>query len=303
MPRRRTYRGHRVEGPPLGPRARRRRDLSGDRGALAGPELPVPGVAKTRDDVALVVEALVERGDVDRHVGVALGQRLHALGRGDDPDVLDPLRAPALEDVDRRRRGAAGREHGVQHEAHLDGRGRRQLGTRSGVIPGTGKRRVRSRTSAATSFATVSSPFACRIRPMSAPIRSISASRMPRVVTAGVPMRMPDAIAGLFGSYGIVFLFTVIPTASSAFSATLPVRPSGRTSTSMRWLSVPPDTRRSPAFASDAARVRAFVRICFAYALNSGVAASFSITALPAITCMSGPPWTFGNTALSIAFA
>ena len=28
---------------------------------------------------------------------------------------------------------------------------------------------------------------------MSAPIRSISASRMPRVVTAGVPMRMPDA--------------------------------------------------------------------------------------------------------------
>ena len=71
----------------------------------------------------------------------------------------------------------------------------------------------------------------------------------------------------------------------------------------MRWLSVPPDTRRSPAFASDAARVRAFVRICFAYALNSGVAASFSITALPAITCMSGPPWTFGKTALSIAFA
>src|SRR5207249_4334075 len=178
-----------------------------------------------------------------------------------------------------------------------------QRATFSGVIPGTGKRRVRSRTSAATSFATVSSPFACRIRPMSAPMRSISASFIPRVVTAGVPMRMPDAIPGFWGSYGMVFLFTVIPTASSAFSACLPVRFSGRTSTSIRWLSVPPDTMRRPAFASDAASVRAFTRICFAYALNSGVAASFSITALPAITCMSGPPWTFGNTALSIAFA
>jgi hypothetical protein len=95
-------------------------------------------------------------------------------------------------------------------------------------------------------------------------MRSISASFIPRVVTAGVPMRMPEAIAGLFGSYGIVFLFTVMPTTSSAFSATFPVSPSGRTSTSMRWLSVPPDTRRSPAFASEAASVRAFTRICFA---------------------------------------
>ena len=99
---------------------------------------------------------------------------------------------------------------------------------------------------------------------MSAPIRSISASFIPRVVIAGVPMRIPDAIAGLFGSYGMVFLFTVIPTASSAFSACFPVSPTGRTSTSMRWLSVPPETMRSPAFASDAASVRAFVRICFA---------------------------------------
>jgi hypothetical protein len=53
---------------------------------------------------------------------------------------------------------------------------------------------------------------------------------MPRVVTAGVPMRMPDATIGGFGSNGIVFLLTVIPASSSAFSATFPVNPFEKTS-------------------------------------------------------------------------
>ena len=34
---------------------------------------------------------------------------------------------------------------------------------------------------------------------------------MPRVVTAGVPMRMPLAAIGGFGSNGIAFLLTVMP--------------------------------------------------------------------------------------------
>ena len=51
----------------------------------------------------------------------------------------------------------------------------------------------------------------------------ISGSFMPRVVRAGVPMRMPDGSSGLRGSYGIMFLFTVMPAASSACSAVLPV--------------------------------------------------------------------------------
>ncbi len=38
------------------------------------------------------------------------------------------------------------------------------------------------------------------VRAMSSPIRRISASFIPRVVTAGVPTRMPDAMAGLFVS-------------------------------------------------------------------------------------------------------
>jgi hypothetical protein len=48
---------------------------------------------------------------------------------------------------------------------------------------------------------------------------------MPRVVTAGVPMRMPLVTNGDCVSKGTVFLLTVIPARSSAFSATLPVSP------------------------------------------------------------------------------
>ena len=69
---------------------------------------------------------------------------------------------------------------------------------------------------------------------------------MPRVVSAGVPTRMPLVTIGFSGSKGIMFLLTVIPALPSASSATLPVSPTERTSTSSRWLSVPPETRRSP---------------------------------------------------------
>ena len=63
---------------------------------------------------------------------------------------------------------------------------------------------------------------------------SISGSRMPRVVTAGVPMRMPLATIGGFWSNGIAFLLTVMPALPSAASATLPVMPFEKTSTSIR---------------------------------------------------------------------
>ena len=45
---------------------------------------------------------------------------------------------------------------------------------------------------------------------MSSAIVSISGSRMPRVVTAGVPMRTPLVTNGERGSNGTVFLFTVM---------------------------------------------------------------------------------------------
>ncbi len=89
----------------------------------------------------------------------------------------------------------------------------------------------------------------------------MSASFIPRVVRAGVPRRMPEATIGEFVSKGIVFLLAVMPALSRAFSATLPVMPFANTSTSMRWLSVPPETSRQPSPWRAAARAAAFFTI------------------------------------------
>jgi len=48
-----------------------------------------------------------------------------------------------------------------------------------------------------------------------------------RVVTEGLPSRMPPAFMGGRGSKGMAFLLTVMPARSSAFSASLPVVPRG----------------------------------------------------------------------------
>ena len=75
----------------------------------------------------------------------------------------------------------------------------------------------------------------------------ISSQPMPRVVKAGVPMRMPEGSIGLRWSKGIMFLLTVMPQRSSACSAWRPVVPSAVTSARIRWLSVPPLTSFSAA--------------------------------------------------------
>ena len=134
--------------------------------------------------------------------------------------------------------------------------------------------------------------------------RSISGSRMPRVVTAGVPMRMPLVTIGGFVSNGIVFLLTVMPALSSAASATLPVRPFEVTSTSIRWLSVPPETRRKPR-AGQLVRPAPgrWRRSAAGSRVKPGSSASSKQTALAAMTCISGPPWMPGKTARSRSFA
>ena len=63
---------------------------------------------------------------------------------------------------------------------------------------------------------------------------AISPSRIPRVVTAAVPTRIPLVTNGDCVSRGTVFLFTVMSAASSAACATLPVSARFRKSTSMR---------------------------------------------------------------------
>src|SRR5215216_6782724 len=88
-------------------------------------------------------------------------------------------------------------------------------------------------------------------------------SPIPRVVSAGVPRRTPEATKGLLVSKGMVFLLAVMPAASSAFSATFPVTPFPpmKTSTRTRWLSVPPETRRKPCSCNSSASAFAFARM------------------------------------------
>ena len=98
-----------------------------------------------------------------------------------------------------------------------------------------------------------------------------------------------------------MFLLTVISADTSAFSATLPVK-SGyllRRSTSIEWLSVPPETMVKPRSIKACANTAAFFCTCFWYSLYSGCKHSPKATALAAITCSSGPPCIPGNTAES----
>ena len=59
-----------------------------------------------------------------------------------------------------------------------------------------------------------------------------------------------------------MFLLQVIPQRSSVSSASLPPIPSGVTSTSMRWLSVPPLTSFTPPAAKASASALALATTC-----------------------------------------
>ena len=59
-------------------------------------------------------------------------------------------------------------------------------------------------------------------RAIERPIQRISSSFMPRVVTAGVPIRRPLVTNGLRLSFGMVFLLTVMWAFPSTVSASSP---------------------------------------------------------------------------------
>ena len=96
-------------------------------------------------------------------------------------------------------------------------------------------------------------------RAISAAISAISGSRMPRVVTAGVPMRTPEVTAGLRGSKGTMFLLVGDAGALRARPApALPVISRSDQREQEQVVSVPPETTRKPR-SRDAARERARV--------------------------------------------
>src|ERR687897_3188338 len=113
--------------------------------------------------------------------------------------------------------------HGIRHVA-LGGtrlERRQRFGERSRVgedlgdsvaqAPYSGNIRHSFSTSAFTMPSAASSSGVVSARVMSSPTLSISRSPMPRVVTAGVPIRMPLAVIGGFGANGMAFLLTVMP--------------------------------------------------------------------------------------------
>lgn len=93
-------------------------------------------------------------------------------------------------------------------------------------------------------------------------ISAISGSRKPRVVTAGVPTRIPLVTEGLLGSLGMVFLFTVMPTSSSRCSYSLPVRPKMPVSTRIRWLNRAAGDQPEACSISFSARTPALAATC-----------------------------------------
>ena len=89
--------------------------------------------------------------------------------------------------------------------------------------------------------------------------RACAPTPRPRVVIAAVPRRIPEASIGGRAVVGDqVLVAGEVDRVQRAPRPRLPESPIGVTSTSIRWLSVPPETIRRPRAASSAARARAF---------------------------------------------
>ena len=82
-------------------------------GCLLGAEDSVSCIAKARQDVVLVVKAIVDGCKVDVHVGVLLLYGFDTLGRGNKAHEFDVLETILLESVDGIAGTTASGKHGV----------------------------------------------------------------------------------------------------------------------------------------------------------------------------------------------
>mmetsp|Transcript_6747 Transcript_6747/g.9374 ORF Transcript_6747/g.9374 Transcript_6747/m.9374 type:complete len:281 (-) Transcript_6747:507-1349(-) len=130
-------------------------------------------------------------------------------------------------------------------------------------------------------------------------IFSKSAVVHPRVVMAGAPTRTPPGERAET-SPCTALRFSVMEHCSHTFSTLPPLRPWGRRSQRMRWLSVPSLASLWPLDIKALARAFAFALTCLEYSLNSGVETSKSCAARPPIWWLWGPPCRAGKTAMSM---
>ena len=96
------------------------------------------------------------------------------------------------------------------------------------------------------------------------------------------PMRIPPGLKADL-SPGTVFLSNAMHASSNTRSARAPSIPLAFKFTSIRWLSVPPDTHLYPDTINAATSVEAFHRACSWYFTKSGALAILSATASTAI--------------------
>ena len=87
-----------------------------NRRELLGAEDAIAGVAQTGDNIAVLVEMIVERCDVDVHIRMLLLHHGHALGGADDAHELDVLAADFLHELHRGGRAAAGGKHRIDDD-------------------------------------------------------------------------------------------------------------------------------------------------------------------------------------------
>ena len=116
-------------------------------------------------------------------------------------------------------------------------------------------------------------------------------------------MRTPLVTNGDRISPGTVFLLTVIPAFPNAISASLPLNSLSRKLINIRWLSLPPLTSVQPLSTNTLPSSLIFAFTCLAQLFHSGLRFSKNPAALPAMTCIRGPPCKAGKTALLILFA
>src|SRR3954470_23951599 len=83
---------------------------------LLGSENLVAGIAQAGEDVAELVQVVVDAGDVDLDIRVCGFDPLEAFGRSDQEQALDLLRAGRLEHVHRGDQSARRGEHGVDDD-------------------------------------------------------------------------------------------------------------------------------------------------------------------------------------------
>src|SRR5690606_7244523 len=83
-------------------------------------EQAIPGVAEAGDDVAAIVEVVVERGEVDVQVGIGGQQALDAERGANQGEDGDRPAVVSAHDAERGGRGATGSEHRVEDEHPVD---------------------------------------------------------------------------------------------------------------------------------------------------------------------------------------